>query len=284
MLLSALHSRQRVPWLPISRSSTWSATPSLEVAQSQGENHALVLWRPRRARALSVYLLGIEATPPGRQTDISDKRARACGHTPLELFYSVWRCHHRETGEEYGAWPPFSLRSSCPMPPCSSLFSPIVCNAWHHSALKVIPRASIVSAQQVAHVMSEKSVLKRSSIAACPFIVGLVSTDKDDENLYFVLELLTGGSLADHMRHIDLSSGYDWTLAVRFYLAEVLLALKAIHEEGCIYRDLKANNVVLSADGHAKLVDFGFAKVSVVATGQLGRRLSRCQLADQWDP
>lgn len=44
---------------------------------------------------------------------------------------------------------------------------------------------------------------------------------------------------------------------VVFYMAEIVLALDHIHQFGIIYRDLKTSNIVLTADGHVKLVDLG---------------------------
>ena len=44
---------------------------------------------------------------------------------------------------------------------------------------------------------------------------------------------------------------------VRFYSAEIILALGHMHGMGMIYRDLKPQNVILNADGHIKLVDLG---------------------------
>jgi serine/threonine protein kinase len=41
----------------------------------------------------------------------------------------------------------------------------------------------------------------------------------------------------------------------------MVLILEFLHEkEGVAYRDLKPENILLDADGHVKLVDFGFAK------------------------
>lgn len=47
---------------------------------------------------------------------------------------------------------------------------------------------------------------------------------------------------------------------VKIYAAEITLALEALHNQGIIFRDLKPENVVLDADGHALLTDFGLSK------------------------
>ena len=44
---------------------------------------------------------------------------------------------------------------------------------------------------------------------------------------------------------------------VKFYTAEIVLALSHIHSLGMIYRDLKPQNILLNADGHIQLVDLG---------------------------
>ena len=45
-----------------------------------------------------------------------------------------------------------------------------------------------------------------------------------------------------------------------FYLAEVLVGIKQLHERNIIYRDLKPENILLDKNGHVKLIDFGFSK------------------------
>ena len=54
---------------------------------------------------------------------------------------------------------------------------------------------------------------------------------------------------------------------VRFYSAEIVLALAYMHRLGIIYRDMKPQNILLSADGHVKLADLG-------GIADVGKRLS----------
>lgn len=67
-----------------------------------------------------------------------------------------------------------------------------------------------------------------------------------------VMEFMPGGDL------VTLTMNYDipekWA---RFYTAEVVLALNAIHSMGFIHRDVKPDNMLLDQHGHLKLADFG---------------------------
>merc|ERR1711937_1071322 len=48
-----------------------------------------------------------------------------------------------------------------------------------------------------------------------------------------------------------------------FYASEILLAIQYLHDHDVIYRDLKPENVLLAADGHVKITDFGFSKEGI---------------------
>jgi protein-serine/threonine kinase len=63
---------------------------------------------------------------------------------------------------------------------------------------------------------------------------------------------------------------------VKFYAAEVLLALEYLHTCGFIYRDLKPENILLHATGHIMLTDFDLSKQVCCARCQLH---ARCWLA-----
>lgn len=92
-----------------------------------------------------------------------------------------------------------------------------------------------------------------------PFIVQMLWTYETEEKHYFVMEYLSGGRLFFHLKQ-EKSFPED---KVRFYTAQIALAIHYLHQKGVIYRDLKPENVILDHEGYLKLTDFGIAKKGV---------------------
>lgn len=67
---------------------------------------------------------------------------------------------------------------------------------------------------------------------------------------------------------------------VIFYIAELIVALEHIHKHGIAYRDIKLENILIDADGHIKLVDFGLCK----KLGTRGRSKSFCGTEEYMAP
>jgi protein-serine/threonine kinase len=82
---------------------------------------------------------------------------------------------------------------------------------------------------QLAHVRAERDVLAEST---SPWVVQLFYSFQDPLYLYLIMEFLPGGDLMTMLMKYDVFSE-DVT---RFYMAECILAIEAVHELGYIHR------------------------------------------------
>jgi serine/threonine protein kinase len=89
-----------------------------------------------------------------------------------------------------------------------------------------------------------------------PHIVRALDFGQDGPTPYLVLELVDGPSLWDHARARGRLPAAE---ALRL-IGQVAQALDYAHGRGMLHRDVKPDNVLVAADGHAKLTDFGLVK------------------------
>ncbi|KAL7283665.1 hypothetical protein ACG7TL_003101 [Trametes sanguinea] len=109
-----------------------------------------------------------------------------------------------------------------------------------------------------AHAAARKTVEKRilSSLPWNPFIAGLVDAHIDNRNIYLTMEVAQCGTL---LAQINLYPGLC-DKEIRFYFANIVLALEFLHTQGVVHSDVKPENLVLGADGYLMLTDFGLAQ------------------------
>ena len=127
-------------------------------------------------------------------------------------------------------------------------------------AIKTLKKDFIIRTNQVNNTKIERDIMQQITH---PFVVKLHYAFQSSECLYFVTDFLNGGELFFHLCN-EIRFSED---RARFYAAQIVLALKHLHSNGIIYRDLKPENVLLDQEGYLKLTDFGLSKVKQPADG-----------------
>ena len=120
-------------------------------------------------------------------------------------------------------------------------------------ALKEMSKLKIIDKKSEKSVNSEREFLSKLNH---PFIVNMHYAFQDKENLYLVMDMLSGGDLRYHVSRYKKFSEEQ----TRFFIANVIYALQYIHSHNVIHRDIKPENLVLDENGYVRITDFGIAK------------------------
>mmetsp|Transcript_25783 Transcript_25783/g.46519 ORF Transcript_25783/g.46519 Transcript_25783/m.46519 type:complete len:936 (+) Transcript_25783:465-3272(+) len=123
-------------------------------------------------------------------------------------------------------------------------------------ALKVQIKRELIDHHQAEGVCREREVMSKIDH---PFVIKLVNTDKDNQSVFMLLNLVQGGELFNVMHNDERDCIPE--KEVKFYAAGILEGLAYMHRRRIIYRDLKPENVLIDDFGYTVIVDLGFAKV-----------------------
>jgi len=118
--------------------------------------------------------------------------------------------------------------------------------------MKIMNKTKISGQKQLQCLIAEKNIMLNDN----PFLVHLHYSFTNQERLYFVMDYISGGDIAYHLEKRTRFSEKE----VRFITAEIVLALEHLHSCAIVYRDLKLENILLDAEGHVCLTDFGLSK------------------------
>ncbi|KAK9726973.1 hypothetical protein RND81_05G249400 [Saponaria officinalis] len=124
-------------------------------------------------------------------------------------------------------------------------------SAGAYFAAKVMDNAELAARNKEGRARAEREILE---ILEHPFLPTLYASVESAKWSCLLTEFCNGGDL-HVLRQRQPFKRFEES-AVRFYAAEVVVALEYIHMMGIVYRDLKPENVLVRSDGHIMLTDF----------------------------
>ncbi|RZF34758.1 hypothetical protein LSTR_LSTR007810 [Laodelphax striatellus] len=118
-------------------------------------------------------------------------------------------------------------------------------------AMKILNKWEMLKRAETACFQEERDVLVYGDRR---WITNLHYAFQDENNLYLVMDYYCGGDLLTLLSKFEDRLPEDMA---RFYIAEMILAISSIHNLRYVHRDIKPDNVLLDANGHIRLADFG---------------------------
>ena len=120
--------------------------------------------------------------------------------------------------------------------------------------MKEMSKSKIIDKRSEKSVKNERDLLSKINH---PFIINMHFSFQDNDNLYLVMDLLTGGDLRYHIcKNRKFTEEQS-----KFFIACILLGLEYCHKYKIIHRDIKPENLVLDSKGYVHITDFGIAKI-----------------------
>nr|AML78908.1 putative LOV domain-containing protein [Flaveria angustifolia] len=184
--------------------------------------------------------------------DLWVKHANRVYPKPHRRDTSAWKAILKviESGEKLG------LRHFRPIKPLGSGDTGSVhlvelCGTGEFFAMKAMDKGVMINRNKVHRACAEREIL---DVLDHPFLPALYASFQTPTHVCLITDYCPGGELfmlLDRQTMKVLKED-----AVRFYAAEVLVALEYLHCQGIIYRDLKPENVLIQSTGHVALTDF----------------------------
>jgi serine/threonine protein kinase len=124
-------------------------------------------------------------------------------------------------------------------------------------AVKIVDLKEDISSRLTTSVEREIRILKRLNH---PNIIKLIEVVRINGKVFIVMEHCEGGTLLN----LILSEKLNDESEVKRLFSQIAEGISYLHKHGISHGDIKPDNIVLTADGEAKLIDFGYSKESFI--------------------
>ncbi|KAK9756755.1 hypothetical protein RND81_01G118900 [Saponaria officinalis] len=126
-----------------------------------------------------------------------------------------------------------------------------LCGTGEYFAMKAMDKNAMLNRNKVHRACAEREIL---DMLDHPFLPALYASFQTKSHICLITDYCPGGELFMLLDRQPMKVLKEE--AVRFYAAEVIVALEYLHCQGIIYRDLKPENILLQSNGHVALTDF----------------------------
>ena len=119
--------------------------------------------------------------------------------------------------------------------------------------MKEISKVSAYLDDSVDSIISEYKILRK---IRHPLIANLYYSFQDKDNIYLILDYLSGGNLRYYISNKKISNEDQ----IKFIISNILVSIEYLHNRGIIHRDLKPENLLFDSEGYVHISDFGISK------------------------
>ena len=116
-------------------------------------------------------------------------------------------------------------------------------------------KVKIIFKNSLQNILFEKELLSK---LRHKFMCNLIYSFQDNDNLYYILELLKGGDLRYHILRNKKKINET---QLKFLIQNIILVLEYIHSNNIIHRDIKPENIIFDDDGYIHLNDFSLSRL-----------------------
>ncbi|MDN3640357.1 serine/threonine-protein kinase [Simiduia curdlanivorans] len=236
--------------------------PSLRAAQAQAETYKnLALIAPNTATkqqhlqsALNYSVTPLPSAPQGQATLMRDTDAEQTQHTTL-ILPETQHLQATSIGEDQRYQVVKALASGG----AGVVYQALDTRLKRQVAIKQLLTHNADNAAMVARFREEAHALANLNH---PHIISIFDLLEHNNQLWMVMELMSGGTLADKIRAKGFFSFSDAIIL----LSDIADGLAAAHSNNIVHRDIKPENILFTEKGVAKIGDFGIAKSAAQIT------------------